>query len=60
MGHKELCRHQSTWDLIKKWKCMDVIYGLYNGAGDLVGLKVGVKCDTNLNFTFFSQLCAKD
>lgn len=39
---------------------MDVVYGLYNRAGNLVGLKVGLKYDINLNLTFFSQLRAKN
>lgn len=37
---------------------MDTVYGLYNGAGNLVGLKFGLKWDINLN-TNFSQFCAK-
>ena len=39
---------------------MVVVYGLYNGAGNAVGLKVGLKWDINLNITFFSQLRAKN
>lgn len=38
---------------------MDTVYSLYNGAGNLVGLKFGLKWDINLN-TNFSQFCAKN
>lgn len=49
-----------TWFVIKNWKRMDVVYGLCNGAGNLVGLKVGLKWDINLNLIFLSQLRAEN
>lgn len=38
---------------------MGVVYGLYDSAGNLVGLKFGWKWDVKLN-TNLSQFCAKN